>query len=310
MRPILFSMPGNEAATARICQLRSWEQGQWEMRRFPDGESYVRYLSDIKGREVAIVCTLDQPDEKTIALYLAACVARELGAKRIGLVVPYLAYMRQDLRFQDGEGITSRHFARLLSGACDWLVTVDPHLHRTRSLDDIYSVPTRVIRAAPHIAQWIAANVSRPVLVGPDEESEQWVSEVAAAVGCPFTLLKKTRYGDHEVAVSVPGIAEWHERTPVLVDDIASTARTLIAAVARMHEANLAAPFCIVVHPLFAGDAYPLLAAAGVADVVSCNTVAHESNRIDLSAPLADAIALLLDPQVPPIRRAARQAGR
>lgn len=295
MTPILFAMPGNEALADQMCRLRGWEAGQWQTRRFPDGESYVRYLGDIKGREVVIVCSLADPDAKAIALYLAACVARELGARRVGLVVPYLAYMRQDIPFHPGEGITAVHFARLLSSACDWLVTVDPHLHRIHHLGDVYSVPTRMVHAAPGIAAWIAANVALPLLVGPDAESEQWVSEVAALAGCPFTLLQKTRMGDRQVEVSVPVTAAWRERTPVLVDDIASTARTMIAAVARMHEAGMPDPWCVAVHPLFAGDAYAALRAAGVAGIVSSNTIAHESNRIDLSEAIASAAALLSD---------------
>lgn len=293
MPPILFAMPGNEALADQICRLRAWEPGIWEIRRFPDGESYLRYLCDIQGRDVVIVCSLADPDAKAIALYLAACIARELGARRVGLVVPYLAYMRQDSHFQPGEGITAVHFARLLSSACDWLVTVDPHLHRIHHLDEVYQVPTRVVRASPRIAAWIAANVPLPLLVGPDAESEQWVSDVAALAGCPFTVLQKTRNGDRNVEVSVPVIAAWRERTPVLVDDIASTAMTMIAAVARLHEAGLRDPWCIAVHPLFAGDAFAALGCAGVAGIVSSNTISHESNQIDLSGPIADAIEIL-----------------
>lgn len=299
MMPVVFAMPGNDMLASQICRLRTWEPGTWELRRFPDGESHVRYLSDVRGRDVLIVCTLADPDAKAIALYLAACVARELGARRVGLVVPYLAYMRQDKAFHVGEGMTAAHFARLLCGVCDWLVTVDPHLHRIAHLDEVYSVPTRVVHAAPSIAAWIAANVALPLLVGPDEESGQWVSDVAARVGCPFTLLQKTRTGDRSVAISVPALAAWRGRRPVLVDDIASTARTMVAAAARLHEAGLSPPWCVVVHPLFAGDAYAALRAAGVAGVVSCNTVAHQSNMIDMSAPIAEAIDRLLAPGAP-----------
>jgi ribose-phosphate pyrophosphokinase len=294
MTPILFAMPGNETLTGQICRLRTWEAGIWELRRFPDGETYVRYLSDIRGRDVLIVCTLADPDAKTIALYLAACVARELGAKRVGLVVPYLAYMRQDKAFHAGEGITAVHFARLLSSACDWLVTVDPHLHRIHNMDEAYTVPTCVVRAAPSIASWIAANVPQPLLVGPDQESEQWVAEVAALVGCPFTVLQKIRTGDRSVEVSVPAVGAWRGRTPVLVDDIASTGRTMMAASERLHEAGLGRPWCLLVHPLFAGDAYAALCGAGVAGVVSSNTILHRSNMIDMSLPIAHAIAMLL----------------
>jgi ribose-phosphate pyrophosphokinase len=96
--------------------------------------------------------------------------------------------------------VTSRSYAALLSSAFDALVTADPHLHRYRALDEIYRIPTRVVHTAPLIASWVAATVQRPLLIGPDSESEQWVSEVAAGAGAPWTVLRKIRRGDSQNA--------------------------------------------------------------------------------------------------------------
>jgi ribose-phosphate pyrophosphokinase len=101
-----------------------------------------------------MLCTLDHPNDKLLSLLFAAATARELKASPVGLVCPYLAYMRQDQRFKPGEAVTSRQVAHLLSDAFDWLVTVDPHLHRYSSLAEIYRVPARVIHAAPLVSQW------------------------------------------------------------------------------------------------------------------------------------------------------------
>lgn len=294
MIPILFPMPGNEAFALHLDRAISCEVGQMEMRRFPDGESYIRLLSPVRGRDVIFVCTLDRPDEKMMSLYLAASIARELGARRVGLVAPYLAYMRQDARFQEGEGVTSMHFARFVSDFCDWLVTVDPHLHRHHKLNEIYSIPTKVVRAAPVIGDWIASNVEQPVIVGPDSESEQWAAKVAKSVGCPYTILDKTRTGDSSVSVSKPDTSAWKGGTPVLVDDITSTAQTMIAAVKQLKAAGLPPPVCVTVHPIFAGNAYQDLQAAGVDRIVSCNTIAHASNQIDLGDEVAVAAVELM----------------
>lgn len=294
MKPVLFALPGNEALAGALSRCSGWEEGSWELRAFPDGESHVRFVSEVAGREVILVCSLDRPDEKVVRLWLAACVARELGAARVGLVAPYLAYLRQDARFRPGEGVTARHFARLLGAAVDWLVTVDPHLHRIRSLGEVYAIATRVVPAAPPIAQWIRAHVTAPVVVGPDEESAQWAAEVAAAAGCPWTTLRKTRRGDRDVEVSVPRLEQWQGRTAVLVDDIASTGKTMMAAAARIRAAGMAPPVCIAVHALFAGTAHQDLLDAGVGAVVSTTTVAHVSNRIDLAEPIAAAAGALL----------------
>lgn len=290
MRPLLFALPGNGRATTRLGQAVGADIGQLTVRRFPDGESYVRLDSEVRGRSVALVCTLDRPDDKLLPLIFAAEAARELGAKRVGLVSPYLAYLRQDHRFREGEAVTSRHFARIVAGAMDWLVTVDPHLHRIPSLTDVYPIEARVLHAAPKVSQWIRANVERPLLIGPDAESVQWVNAVAAAAGSPSVVLEKVRRGDREVQVSIPDVSRWRGHTPVLVDDIVSTARTMIATVGHLIPSGLPAPVCVAVHAIFAGTAYEDLRAAGAGAVVTCNTIPHVSNGIDLTDVLADGV--------------------
>ena len=290
MTPLIFAMPGNEEMTRGLAANLDAELGQSEVRRFPDGESYVRIDSDVRGRDVVVVCTLDRPDEKFLPLAFFAATARELGAKRIGLVAPYLAYMRQDKRFRPGEGVTSAYFANLLGERIDWLVTMDPHLHRHKSLAEIYAIPTAVAHAGSAIGDWIRARVSAPVVVGPDGESEQWVAAVAEQARAPYFVLEKTRLGDRDVKVSTPDTDRWKGRTPVLVDDIVSTARTMIAAAAQFREAGFGDIVAVGVHALFAGGAYDDLKGSGVSRIVTCNTVPHPSNDIDVAGRLAAAV--------------------
>jgi ribose-phosphate pyrophosphokinase len=287
---VFFALPGNDRLAERLAQELGGEIGMLEVRRFPDEESYVRFHFDISGRKIVLVCTLDRPDDKLPALIFAAATARELGAASVGLVAPYLAYMRQDRRFQPGEAVTSTYFARLLSEYFDWLVTVDPHLHRRKSLAEIYSIPAEVAHAAPLISAWVAKEVANPVFIGPDAESAQWVAAVAKDAGAPFVVLKKTRRGDRDVAVSVPDVERWRDHTPVLVDDIISTARTMIETVDHLKQASMKPPVCIAVHAVFAGRAYDDLRAAGAAVVATTDTIAHASNRIEVAGLLTAGI--------------------
>jgi ribose-phosphate pyrophosphokinase len=281
---MICALPGNEAFAERLRAALDAPAVELDCRRFPDGESYLRFKQDLAGREIALVCTLNDPDRKALPLLFAARTARELGASSVGLVAPYLAYMRQDRRFQDGEAVTSVHFAALLSQAFDWLVTVDPHLHRRGSLSEIYSIPGKVVAAAPAMAQWIQANVSEPLVVGPDSESEQWVAEVAAACKAPHAVMSKTRLGDRRVEIEAPPLSRWKDRTPVLLDDIISSARTMALAARKIQEAGLRPPVCIGVHGVFSPDALGTLREAGAARVVTSNTIGHETNAIDVSA--------------------------
>lgn len=294
MQPLLFAMPGNEAFADALAARLNAEIGRLTLRHFPDGESYVRAESECRGRSVAIVCTLSHPDSLFLPLVFLADLARELGAARVGLIAPYLAYMRQDRVFKPGEAVTSNSFARLISESVDWLVTVDPHLHRHHKLSEIYSIPASALHAAPLISNWISANVERPLLVGPDIESEQWVAAVAQDAGAPHVILEKTRRGDREVEISVPQVERWRDHTPVLVDDIISTARTMIETAGHLRRAGLVAPICIGIHGIFANSAYEDLQSAGAARIVTCNTIAHESNAIEVEELAAEAAMLYL----------------
>jgi ribose-phosphate pyrophosphokinase len=290
MKPLILPLPGNAGLADLLAARIGAESGKTTMRRFPDGESYLRIETPVDGRDVALLCTLDRPDAKTVPLLFLAGAAKDLGAARVGLVSPYLAYMRQDRRFQPGEAIASVYFARLLSGFIDWLVTVDPHLHRRRSLGEIYSIPTGVVHAAPRISDWIRAHVESPLLIGPDRESGQWVKEVADGAGAPSIVLEKIRRGDRDVETSLPDMDRWRGLTPVLVDDIISTGRTMIETIGRLRQTGLARPVCIGIHAVFADRAYDDLQKAGAARVVTCNTITHVTNAIDLGGPLAEGV--------------------
>ena len=296
MKPLLFALPGNEELTARLAARLAADLGSLETRRFPDGETYVRLLTEVRARSVVLVCTLDSPDDKTLRLLFAAHAARDLGAARVGLVAPYLAYMRQDKRFRSGEAITSNAYARLLSASVDWIVTIDPHLHRRSLMSEIYSVPVAVCHAAPKLSDWILEHVTDAIVIGPDSESEQWVSAVADAAGAPFTTLEKARLGDRDVEIKIQNVERWRDRRPVLVDDIISSGRTMEVAIRQLVALGFAPPVVLGVHGLFADDAFARLRAAGVAQVVSTNSVPHQSSEIDISDVLASAIASLAEP--------------
>jgi len=290
MAPLIFALPENEDLSASLATALGGDPGEAEIRRFPDGESFVRVLSDVKDREVICACTLHRPDDKLLPLYFLARLLEELGAARVGLVAPYLAYMRQDRRFHPGEAVTSKLFAGLISDYFDWMVTVDPHLHRLSNLNAIYTIPAVSLHAAPLISDWIKANVDDPVLIGPDGESEQWVSQVAERAGAPFTVLQKLRRGDNDVEVSMPDVDAYRDCTPVLVDDIISTAHTMMETIAHLKALGLVEPVCIGVHAVFAGTAFADLRASGAGRIVTCNTIPHETNGVDVVPMVAERV--------------------
>lgn len=260
-----------------------------EVHRFPDGESRVRVPVDLPER--ALFCrSLDRPNDKLVELALASQAARLLGARDLTLVAPYLSYMRQDIAFSPGEAVSQRIIGALLGNWFDGLVTVDPHLHRVRELREV--VPARwtlSLQAAPLIGRFLAERVAEPMLIGPDEESGQWVEAMGREVGLQWRVGRKQRRGDREVEVTVPP-GPYSGRNLVLVDDIASTGRTVQAvaqAIGREHPASISV---FVTHALFVGDAVECLRALGVGQVWSTDSVTHPSNAIPLAPLLAEAI--------------------
>ena len=288
--PLVYAFSDDEAFAQRVAAAAGAELGALAARDFPDGESYLRLMTDCASRDVVIVCSLHHPNVRSLRLLLLADAARQHGAARVGLLAPYLPYMRQDAEFEPGEAVTARSFALLLSNAVDWLVTVDPHLHRVRRLSDIYGIPAVAMTSAREVGEWIAGHVSNPVVIGPDRESAQWAGRIARAAGAPCLVLDKLRLGDANVSVSVPDLSRYPDATPVLVDDIVSTGRTMIAATDLLLACGAPAPLCFAVHAVFADGAYESLLDAGVSQIVTTNTIPHRSNAIDVVPLVARAL--------------------
>jgi ribose-phosphate pyrophosphokinase len=288
----LLALPGDEEFAAGIAADADADVLAAEIRRFPDGESYLRVGDPVEGCSVAVVARLDRPDDKIPPLLFASAMVRDLGAAHVGLLAPYLPYMRQDDRFRAGEALTSATFAAWISSQFDWLVTVDPHLHRYPALDAIYSLEARALNSAPLIAEWIRRNVVDPVVIGPDSESEQWARAVAEIHGVPWRVLEKTRYGDRDVAVTAEGLDAVRHCNPVIVDDICSSGATLAQAARSLSGEGLAPARCAVVHGLFDDRSRAVLAEVGIDDIV-CTDSTQAGGAIELASIIAPVIAEL-----------------
>lgn len=294
MEPIFFALPDSQAFAERFAQMLDVRVGKARVRRFPDGESWVRVLENCQGREAVVVADLSRPDLKMTQLLFMAETLRDLGAARVGLVAPYLAYMRQDERFEPGEGITSHYFAEFVARYFDWLVTLDPHLHRHGTLTELYRIPSFAAQSAPFIARWVADLDIDPVLIGPDAESEQWVGSVASMVGCPHVIFEKTRHGDREVELGELDLSDYRGRYPIIVDDIISTGTTMVETIERVEAAGLDRPLCLGIHGVFADDAHARLIEHGAERVLTCNSIQHPTNAIDITPALAEQVAAAL----------------
>lgn len=286
---IVLGFPSYREPAQRLADAAGIGYADVTIHRFPDGESLVRVPPDLP-QHVILCCSLDRPNDKLVELELAAATARELGAHRLTLVAPYLCYMRQDTAFHPGEAVSQHIVGELLARRFDTLITVDPHLHRTADLKQAVPVHHAVtLSAAQAMADRLASRIDSPLLLGPDEESEQWVRAIAAPGGLDYAVAGKTRLGDDSVRVVLPRV-ECAGRSVVLIDDVVSTGQTLVEAAHLLYDRGAMSVSALVTHALFVGDAMSRLQQAGVSDICSTDSVIHASNKILLADLLAAGI--------------------
>ncbi len=291
-RPQLLCFDDELAAAQRIAQAANIEVMVIERHRFPDGELKLRLPEHLKG-PVVLLRSLDHPNEKLVELLLAGHTARQLGATQLTLIAPYLAYMRQDMAFRPGEAVSQSIIGRFLASLFDAVVTVDPHLHRVATLEQAVPVSQAVVLSgAPLLADLIARHHDTPLLLGPDEESAQWVAQAAQRHGFDHAVCRKVRSGDRQVAIALPDVA-LAGRGVVLLDDVASTGRTLAQTTRLALQAGAARVDVAVTHALFAGDALQVILEAGVSEVWSTDCVAHSTNAVAMAPLLAQALQAL-----------------
>ena len=290
---ILYFADEREAAL-RLAAACGLPAAAVERHRFPDDELRLRLPLDQSGAladTLVLYRSLDRPNEKLVELLLVAGEARRLGARRLLLVAPYLAYMRQDIAFHPGEVVSQKVVGGFLAGLFDGVLTVDPHLHRIATLGE--AIPRGAalsLSGAPLLAGLIAERLDNPLLIGPDAESRQWIEAAAAPYGFDFGVCRKERRSDRDVAIFLPQVAV-AGRAVVLLDDVASSGHTLAEAARLLLAAGAASVDVAVTHALFAGDALDLLRAAGVGEVWSSDCIPHASNAVSVAPLLAGALA-------------------
>lgn len=258
---------------------------------FPDGDIYLKYNTSLKGKNLVIVQSFHpSSDASLLRVLFAAETAKDLGARKVILVAPYLAYMRQDRRFHPGEAISSRIMAKLLNYSIDKIITIDPHLHRYKSLKTIFTIPAIRLTANSVIAEYIGKKFDRAktVIIGPDWESFQWAESIAAKTGIRSTVLEKTRFTSTKVKVKMVKPISLKGKNIVIIDDIISTGHTIIEAAKKAKSLGAKSITAIGVHGLFV-EGLTTLQKAGI-KVISTNCIEHKTNKIDVAPVIVEAL--------------------
>lgn len=291
---MILAFPDYLKQAQRLATRLNVELAEVTLHHFPDSESLIR-LPSVLPAHVIVCRSLNQPNDKLIELLLCATTARELGADRVTLVAPYLSYMRQDIANQPGEAVSQRIIGKLLAGLFDDVITVDPHLHRISSLNQAIPIKNAIsLTAADEIGRFLKQKLKRALLLGPDSESEQWVAAIAHKIGFDYAIADKKRHGDKQVEISLP--SKDYSKVPiVIIDDMASTGRTLAGAARLLQAAGSKNIYAVVTHALFCGDAEAHIRQAGIQSLWSTDSINHPTSCIELDTLLAKAIIAMLE---------------
>ena len=256
---------------------------------FPDKESRVT-LPEEKSNHVIVYLSLDYPNNKLVELLLISKTLRQRGCQRITLVAPYLGYMRQDKSFHSGEVISQQIIGQWLSELIDDVITVDPHLHRINSLDAVIpDTNNQSISACPNLGEFVKMLNKKVHLLGPDEESLQWVKQVAEISGVSYSVATKQRHSDTGVNIQLPE-HNYNNQHIILVDDVISTGHTVAETAIQLYSAGAKQVDVLVTHALFAKDAMEILLNANIKDIWSSDSISHKTNAISLTNLLAESI--------------------
>ena len=290
---MILAFPDYLSQTQRLAARLGIPLAAVVLHHFPDGESLVRLPPSLP--EHIIICrSLNQPNDKLIELLLCATTARELGAKRLTLVAPYLSYMRQDIANRPGEAVSQRIVGKLLAGLFDDVLTVDPHLHRISSLTQAIPIKNAIsLTAANEIGIFLKQQFTHALLLGPDSESEQWVAAIADKIGFDYAIADKNRLGDKQVEMALPD-GDFRSQAVIIIDDMASTGRTLTKAAGLLQAAGSKDIYAVVTHALFCDDAYSHILKAGVKSIWTTDSIDHPSSCIKLDELLANAIKTMI----------------
>ncbi len=260
-----------------------------EVKRFPDGESYVRADHDFKGEHAIVIQSTCYPqNDNFIELFLLLDAAKDMGAKRVTAVVPYFGYARQDKRFKPGEAISVRTVCKLIERAgADDIFTMDIH---EEEIIANFAIPAYNLTAMSLIGRHLERlDLHDPVVLAPDQGALRHAKRAAAEFMADYDYLHKTRRTPTKVTVR-PKRLDVSKRDVVIVDDIISTGGTIIEAVKTLKRQRARKIYAACTHPVLAENALQKIMAAGARKVFATDTIEHKTSVISVAPVIAEAI--------------------
>lgn len=246
-------------------------------KRFPDEEFYVRIMDDISKEHVVIVQTT-YPDPNIIELFILQNAVEEAGAKEVSIVIPYFGYARQDTKFQNGEPISAKAMADLISLNADRVITVDPH---KEYILDFFSTSAFSCSAVPELAKYLK-NKKIDMVLAPDKGALERAKKASSIIGCEFDYMEKKRIDGTTIEIK-PKNLNAKNKNVAIIDDIISTGGTMAKSIQELKKHGAKNVFVACTHGLFAGNAVKKLTSAGCNEIISTDTIKSKFSKVKIA---------------------------
>ncbi len=268
-----------------------------ESKKFPDGERYLKINGNIDDEVIIIQSTAYPQDENILELLFLIKTVKELGAKKVKVVMPYMGYARQEKRFNPGEAVSAKIVAELIeSSGADEFITFNIH---EKCVLDFFNIPAKTLSAMPAIAEFIKDNNEKPLIVAPDKGAYPFAQEIAKILDCECTYLSKVRLGPDKVETRIVDVRcdgadetvnvdAVKDKKAVIIDDIIATGGTIVNAIKILKQYGAKSVDVCCVHPILVNGATARIYEAGANSIISTNSISSDTSRVSLADIIAN----------------------
>jgi ribose-phosphate pyrophosphokinase len=279
----IFGGTRSTALAWDVAKAMGAETGKLEAKSFPDGETYVRVLSKVAGKECALIQSV-RTNNDLVELILTLDALRDGNATQVHAIVPYIAYMRQDKRFNEGEALSAKTILKVLHELSDSLTMINCHFLNGGGEAVYNHVNFMNLDATPLLVKSIGEKLKNPIIIAPDKGSVSYAKAAAQVLGCDFNNLSKKRLSGTEVVMK-PKELNLKGMDVIILDDIISTGGTIVEAVKIIKGWHPSSISVGCVHGLFLNgvDSFQ-----GIVDrLVSTDTLDNPATKISVAGLIA-----------------------
>jgi ribose-phosphate pyrophosphokinase len=292
---LVFSGSSHPQLAGAIAKYLGEQLGRIELKKFNNGESYARFLDNIRGVDVFLVQSMyGSINDCLMELLIMLDAAKRASAARVTPVIAHYAYARQDWKTASREPITAKLVADLLSKAgADRVIALDLH---SEQIQGFFNIPVDVLTAQPKFIKLIKEKkLPNPIVLAPDAGSAKKATKAARLLGIDLAIINKRR-PKPGIVEAVSLIGDVDGKDCVIFEDMIDTGGTICAAAGAVKKAGASSVTVCATHGIFSGNALQRIEESEIDKVIVSNSIPQEKNKckklevLDVSDLLAEAI--------------------